>query len=163
MNESRALRIALPSRRATRKLAEALGATLQHGDLVILSGELGAGKTFFVRALARKLGLAWPEPVTSPTFALIAELETTPRVVHADLYRLNSAAQLVDLGLEPMRESAALVVEWGAAYADALGGDALEIRLSRPPRHADVSASGRRSAQLMEQLGNLAQEPPTSA
>lgn len=147
-----ALRIALPSRRATRKLAEALASELQRGDLVILSGELGAGKTFFVRGLARKLGLLWPEPVTSPTFALIQELETSPPVVHADLYRLTAAGQVVDLGLEPMRENAALIVEWGAAYAAALGGDALEIRLSRPPRHADISASGSRSSALLRAL-----------
>jgi tRNA threonylcarbamoyladenosine biosynthesis protein TsaE len=153
MNEAAtSTRLALPTRRATRQLAAALAQCLQRSDLVILSGELGAGKTFFVRALARGLGLHWPTPVTSPTFALIQELETEPPVVHADLYRLTAPGQLIDLGLESMRDSAALLVEWGAPYAAELGGDALEIRLTRPPRHAELSSSGPRSTALQKAL-----------
>lgn len=146
------LRVPLPTRRATRQLAQALGRQLQVGDLVILTGELGAGKTFFVRALARSLGLDTNVRVTSPTFALVQELETRPPLAHADLYRLTGVRQLTDTGLEAMREQAVLIVEWGAPYAAALGGDALELKLTPEPRHAELHADGERSHTILKAL-----------
>jgi len=82
--------VELPNRRATRRLARRIGAALAPGDALILSGPLGAGKTFLVRALCRALGLPEREPVQSPTFTLLREWPTRPRIAHADLYRLGS-------------------------------------------------------------------------
>jgi len=134
-------------------LGKALARCLRGGDLVLLSGELGAGKTFLTRALCRALGLPHAEPVTSPTFTLVHEYETAPPVAHADLYRLSNAAEVTQLGLLELRERGSLlVVEWGTPYASQLGGDALEVVLSAEPRVAVFGASGVRSRVLLESL-----------
>lgn len=135
--------IPLPTRRSTRHLAQYLAADARPGDLIVLEGPLGAGKTFLVRAFCRALGLPSEQAVTSPTFALMQEL-ATPRVpvVHADLYRLNKPGELRDLGLLAARDESLLIVEWGERYIDGLGGDALVIKVSRTPRTATVSATG---------------------
>jgi tRNA threonylcarbamoyladenosine biosynthesis protein TsaE len=128
-------------------------------DLLILSGPLGAGKTFFVRGLARALGFSG-ERVTSPTFALVQEFPTTPRLVHADLYRLSAAEQVRELGLLQERAAGALlVVEWGEPYIAELGGDALCLQLSRSPsaergRSASLSATGASAAARLQQIVN---------
>jgi len=146
---------ALPTRRSTIKLAKLLAPHLRGGDLLILSGALGAGKTFFVRALCRALGLPEQMRVTSPTFALVQEYGTEPRLIHADLYRLSSAREVSDLGLEQQRaQGQLLAVEWGESYCDLLGGDALILRFSLSPRRATLEASGDRALHI---LGALAQ------
>jgi tRNA threonylcarbamoyladenosine biosynthesis protein TsaE len=148
--------VELPSRRATRQLGAALAAALAPSQLVILSGPLGAGKTFFVRGVLRKLGVPEREAVTSPTFSLVHEYETSPRVLHADLYRLKDARELDPLGLAEARASgAALLVEWGEPYAKVLGGDRLAIELalgSGTTRRAVLSADGALSAILLAKL-----------
>ena len=142
------LEIPLPTRRSTRQLGQLLAQVLQPRDLVVLSGNLGAGKTFLVRALARALGLPAEERVTSPTFALVQELETTPRLVHADLYRLTAPEQAIDLGLDAARdEGAVVIVEWGARFVETLGGDALLLDITLDPRCVRVSATGATSAE----------------
>jgi tRNA threonylcarbamoyladenosine biosynthesis protein TsaE len=143
----------LPTRRSTIKLAKSLAPHLRAGDLVILSGALGAGKTFFVRALARALG--WPPQlrVTSPTFALVQELDTEPRLIHADLYRLNTAKDVANLGLEQQRhEGCLLAVEWGEPYCELLGGDALLVQFSLSPRRVTLTATGERSSHIVSAL-----------
>jgi tRNA threonylcarbamoyladenosine biosynthesis protein TsaE len=146
---------ALPTRRATVRLARAVAAALAPGDLVILGGDLGAGKTFFTRALCRALGVPERTRVTSPTFTLVHEHDARLPVAHADLYRLADPDELPALGLRDRRgEGAVVVVEWGAPYEAALGGDALRIDLEAPPsgdgRVATLRASGPRAAEALE-------------
>jgi tRNA threonylcarbamoyladenosine biosynthesis protein TsaE len=125
---TRALIRSLPSRRDTRRLGAAIARALRAGDLIVLSGDLGAGKTFLVRAMARALRVS--SPVTSPTFVLVREYATRlGPLVHADLYRLREAggqllgAEVARLGLRERRgEGALVVVEWGEEAIEALGG-----------------------------------------
>ena len=91
--------IELPTERATRELAARVAPHLAAGDLLVLSGPLGSGKTFFARALCRALGLPPSERVPSPTFTLVHEHDTEPPVSHADLYRLRDADDVRRLGL----------------------------------------------------------------
>ena len=148
------LKFELPTRRATQKLAALLAPKLRPSDLVILTGPLGSGKTFFARALCRALGLPRSARVPSPTFTLVHEHETTPPLSHADLYRLNGPAQVRELGLDSQRDDGRiLLVEWGEPYIDVLGGDALTLTLALDPRRALVSASGRRSRAILAELG----------
>jgi len=141
----------LPTRRATTRLAEAVAAEVLPGDLVILSGDLGAGKTFFTRALCRALGVSRDEPITSPTFTLVHEYVGRFPIAHADLYRLGEdEEELLRLGLRDRRgEGALVVVEWGAPFAAVLGGEALcvTIEVSREgERRARIEGSGPRSS-----------------
>jgi len=147
----------LPNKGATTQLAADLAPLLAGGDLLLLDGPLGAGKTFFTRALAHALGLVAEARVTSPTFTLVHEYETEPKLVHADLYRLSDDERGVfELGLLPARDDGALlVVEWGLPFEKLLGGDALVLSLAREPRKAVISATGPRSGQLLEALARI--------
>ena len=148
------LTIDLPTRRSTQKLAQRIAPTLAASDLVILSGPLGSGKTFFVRALCRALGLPAAQRVTSPTFTLVQEHDTVPPLAHADLYRLNGPEQLPPLGLDAQRDDGRLLlVEWGEPYIELLGGDALLLTFALDPRRAVVSATGGRSRAILAELG----------
>ena len=141
----------LPTRRATQKLAQLVAPELRSGDLLILSGPLGSGKTYFTRALCRALGLK--ERVPSPTFTLVHEHETVPPISHADLYRLNGPAQVAELGLDAQRDDGrVLLVEWGEPYIELLGGDALVLTLALDPRRATLSATGARSHEQLAAL-----------
>lgn len=124
----------------TFALAEQLGRTLKPGAFVLLHGDLGTGKTVFVRGLAAGLG-ADADAVTSPTFVLIQHYKGSIPLVHADLYRLESSAAVDDLGLEELGNGAVVAVEWAERMARApedsivvkiedAGGDARRITLS---------------------------------
>lgn len=147
------LHLELPTRRSTTRLAGRMAPLLQAGDLLVLSGELGAGKTFFTRALCRALGLSARVRVTSPTFSLVHELDTQPPMLHADLYRLEHGRDVRELGLLERREEGYLVVvEWGEPFLDALGGDALVLSLVTAPRSVALHATGKRSEELLSRL-----------
>ncbi len=147
------MEVELASERATRELAARVAPHLAAGDLVVLSGPLGSGKTFFARALCRSLGLPARLRVPSPTFTLVHEHPTTPPVSHADLYRLRDENDVRGLGLDAQRDDGrVLLVEWGEPYIDALGGDALVLELSTGPRRAKLRATGRRSSALLAAL-----------
>src|SRR5687768_3157196 len=99
------------SEHETFALGERLAATLQRGAFVLLHGDLGAGKTAFVRGMAAGLG-ANPEDVSSPTFVLIQHYKGRIPLVHVDLYRLERGAAVDDLGLEELAAEAVVAVEW---------------------------------------------------
>ncbi len=132
--------VALPTRRATVRLARRLAPALARGDLLVLSGPLGAGKTFFARALCRALGVPHHVPVTSPTFALVHEYAGRVPVLHVDLYRLGGPDEVEQLGLRERRDDAVMLVEWGEPFADPLGGGPLRVAFSVSPRRAAPSA-----------------------
>jgi tRNA threonylcarbamoyladenosine biosynthesis protein TsaE len=149
------LTLPLPTRRATRRLGAVLGTHLRAGDLVVLEGDLGAGKTFLVRAIARTLGVPSALPVTSPTFTLVNEHRTSPPLVHADLYRLGDADELVELGLlDRIGGDAIVIVEWGDRFAEALGGQGLwvSLALTGEGRQARLEARGRRAEEILKQV-----------
>lgn len=106
---------------ATRAAGVRFAEQLRPGDLVILSGELGAGKTTFTQGLAAGLGVRGP--ITSPTFVLARvhpSLTGGPALVHVDAYRLGSLAELDDLDLDASFDESVTVVEWGEGKAEAL-------------------------------------------
>lgn len=115
----------------TRELAAALAPLARPGDVVLLVGGLGAGKTTFAQGFARGLGVVGP--VTSPTFTLVRQYPCTGAVrqlLHADVYRLDTLAEVADLGLSELVEDGAVaLVEWGDAAAPALGDDTLTVVL----------------------------------
>lgn len=114
----------------TRRLAAEIALLARPGDVVLLSGEMGSGKTVFAQGFGRALGVE--EPITSPTFTLINTYETGRIPLHhVDLYRLDLLSEVADLALGELAEgSGILLVEWGEAAADTLG-DHLEVVFDR--------------------------------
>jgi tRNA threonylcarbamoyladenosine biosynthesis protein TsaE len=95
----------------TEAFGELFGKRLRAGDIVLLTGELGAGKTTFVRGVAR--GTASVAPVASPTFQLVRVYPGRVQLAHIDLYRIETPSELGDLGLDELLDQGAVVVEWG--------------------------------------------------
>jgi tRNA threonylcarbamoyladenosine biosynthesis protein TsaE len=111
----------------TQALAAEIGALARPGDVVVLIGELGTGKTVFVKGVAQALDV--PETVTSPTFTLLRTYDGRIPLVHADAYRIDRADEAVDLALtELLDEGAVAVVEWGERLASVLPANFLEVR-----------------------------------
>lgn len=132
----------------TREIAAALSRLVSVNDIVLLHGDMGAGKTAFAQGFAAGLGI--DEPVTSPTFNLVHTYDTGRIVLHhADLYRLNRISEVSDLGLGELVEGdGVLVVEWGEAAAGLLG-DHLDIRLEVAGSNmGDVSSENERILRL---------------
>jgi tRNA threonylcarbamoyladenosine biosynthesis protein TsaE len=112
----------------TRDLAAEVASLAAPGDLIVLAGDLGTGKTAFAQGFARGLGVE--EPVTSPAFILVHTYEGRLPLVHLDVYRLDTMQELVDLGIaELLDDGAVTLVEWGDAVAQGLPADFLEVRL----------------------------------
>ena len=115
----------------TRAVGEAVGELLGPGDLVSLTGDLGAGKTTFVQGAARALGVS--QPVLSPTFTLVREYRGRVPVVHVDVYRLERIQDVLDLGFDEFVDSGGVVfVEWGDAVASILPPGHLLVELTLP-------------------------------
>ena len=124
----------------TRAFGAALAAVLRPGDVVLLTGDLGAGKTVLAQGIAAGLGVT--DSVTSPTFTLVRPLPCGPGPIktmhHADLYRLEHRREVVDLALgELVEDEAVAVIEWGEAASPVLGADTLTVRLEAPDLGAD--------------------------
>jgi tRNA threonylcarbamoyladenosine biosynthesis protein TsaE len=126
----------------TETIGEHLGKRLRIGDVLLLTGELGAGKTTFVRGVARGAGST--APIASPTFQLVRVYPGRVQLAHVDLYRVERLSELADLGLEELAEQGAVVIEWGdrlevgtAALIEIehLGGDRRSIRTKRDLSH----------------------------
>ena len=112
-------------------LGRRLAAVLLPGDLVVLSGDLGAGKTTLVQGIGAGLGVRGP--VTSPTFVIARvhpSLTGGPALVHADAYRLNSPAEVDDLDLDASLETSVTVVEWGGGLVEGLAPDRLDVSIA---------------------------------
>jgi tRNA threonylcarbamoyladenosine biosynthesis protein TsaE len=126
----------------TEAFGERFGKRLRTGDMVLLTGELGAGKTTFVRGVAR--GTASVAPVASPTFQLVRVYPGRVQLAHIDLYRIERPSELGDLGLDELLDQGAVVVEWGdrldapdAAVIELehLGGERRVLRTKRDLSH----------------------------
>jgi tRNA threonylcarbamoyladenosine biosynthesis protein TsaE len=132
-----------PDAETMQGLGERVGASLVAGDLVVLTGELGAGKTTFTQGLGA--GLEVRGGVTSPTFVIARvhpSLVDGPDLVHVDAYRLGGLDELDDLDLDTSLDSAVTVVEWGAGLAEGLADSRLEVVIERTVGHAHQSSPG---------------------
>ena len=141
--------LVLPTARDTQDFGVRLAALLRAGDLIVLTGDLGAGKTTFTQGLGEGLGVRGP--ITSPTF-VIARVHPSvvdgPPLVHVDAYRLGGLTELDALDLDASLEESVTVVEWGHGVAESLSEDVLEVTLIVDPateeRTARIAAHGRR-------------------
>ena len=146
-----------PDAESMRALGASLAGVLRPGDVVVLAGELGAGKTTLTQGLGAGLGVRGD--VTSPTFVIARvhpSLTDGPPLVHVDAYRIDGVAELDDLDLDTALDDAVTVVEWGEGLAEGLADDRLEVRIERAvadeahpdgdldPRRVRVSPVGRR-------------------
>lgn len=155
-------RVRLPTMDDTKAWGARLGALLKAGDLLVLSGGLGAGKTTLTQGIAQ--GLRVRGPITSPTFVIARvhpSLAGGPDLVHVDAYRLGGLAELDDLDLDASLEEAVTVVEWGRGVAEQLSEDYLEVTLSgHDTRTVDLVGHGPRwgtrdAAVLLDNLVSL--------
>ena len=121
-------------------LGQQLGSQLRAGDLILLNGPLGAGKTVLVQGIGAALGF---NEVTSPTFVISRIHKSALSLIHVDAYRLlesgNAALYLDDLDLDTPRESAVTVIEWGGAESARLSDDRLEIDIDRTDEEREVT------------------------
>ena len=115
------------SEEETRELGERIGRTLQKGDILLLSGDLGTGKTCLTQGVGR--GLGCKTPVNSPSFVLMNEYEGRETLFHVDLYRIEDVEELDDLGLWDYAEQGVLVIEWPERGTELLPGDGLIVEL----------------------------------
>ena len=144
---------------ATKAVANAISQVAAAGDLLLLAGELGAGKTTFAQGFAAGLGIT--DTVTSPTFTLVREYDGPGLGLrHLDVYRLDQLSEATDLGLsEMLDEEAVMLVEWGDAIVAALPSDHLDVRITfgegDDDRRIEVVPSGTAWSARMRALADL--------
>jgi hypothetical protein len=152
--------VALANEAATAHLMADLALLVGPGDVITLSGDLGAGKTAAARAMIRYLANDPALEVPSPTFTLAQSYDLPYPIVHADLYRIDDASELEEIGLSPLPEGTLALIEWPERAGDALPEDRIDIAFSHRPalgsnaRAAEITGYGKASAQVAR-LGNL--------
>ena len=152
--------ILLATRAETAQFGAALGGLLRAGDTVALLGDLGAGKTALTKAIARGMGIT--APVTSPTYTLVQEYDGPVPLFHADPYRLENPADVLDFGFEEYFERGGVViVEWADKIAELLPAERLTLQLEiigepdedgEAPRRLTATANGTRCVQLLTEI-----------
>ena len=147
----------------TAHLAGTIGKIIREGTVICLDGELGVGKTLFVRALARTLGVE--SDVTSPTFNLMNIYEAACPIVHFDLYRITSEEELEDIGFYEYAEATEgiVLIEWAEKFPDAMPADHLSVRieaLNDEERQFTFVATGEKSEALLEELKRIVDREP---
>ncbi|WP_185933826.1 tRNA (adenosine(37)-N6)-threonylcarbamoyltransferase complex ATPase subunit type 1 TsaE [Actinobaculum suis] len=167
--------IVIPDAEEMQSFGRALGESVQRGDLVMLTGPLGAGKTTLVRGVAAGMNVSGR--VTSPTF-VIANVHknrgTGPDLIHVDAYRLEGLEELDALDLDTSLEDSATLIEWGTGKVEVLSPDRLEITITRPegaargqdvadlyvdaPRTLTFTATGQRAHDLLAETLHRYQE-----
>jgi tRNA threonylcarbamoyladenosine biosynthesis protein TsaE len=162
--------VASTSPEETQALAAAIAPLCRAGDVLLLAGDLGSGKTTFAQGFGRALGIA--EPITSPTFALVREYRLPggtggsepglTTLLHADVYRLEQLGEIAELGLgELVEDGGVALVEWGDVAEPVLGEGSLSLRLEAGPDEGDdrrtmtIGRSGPRWAGRWERLSEL--------
>jgi len=131
----------------TRAVGAAIASCLAPGDVVVLGGDLGTGKTTIAQGIGAGLGVT--EPIVSPTFAIVREYEGRVPVAHVDVYRLDRVQELNDLGIEEILDGTRVVlVEWGELVAPLLAGDGAHIAVRL--RHAEIGPAATRADQPLD-------------
>src|SRR5204863_4958872 len=149
--------VALSNETATAQLMADLALLVGPGDVITLSGDLGAGKTAAARAMIRYLADDDALEVPSPTFTLAQSYDQPFPIVHADLYRINDASELEEIGLSPLPEGTLALIEWPERAPDALPHDRIDIAFSHRPalgsnaRAAEITGHGKGAA-VVERL-----------
>src|SRR3954454_3206773 len=163
MTEPSTLTVALANETATAQLMAHLALLTNAGDVITLSGDLGAGKTAAARAMIRYLAGDDTLEVPSPTFTLVQGYDLPPfPLVHADLYRINDPAELEEIGLSPLPDGAVALIEWPERAPGALPADRIDIAFSHRPalgsnaRAAEITGFGK-AAGVVERLKILRQ------
>src|SRR5205085_2425456 len=160
MTESATFSVALANEIATAQLMADLALLVGPGDVITLSGDLGAGKTSAARAMIRYLAADDALEVPSPTFTLAQTYDQPFPIVHADLYRINDSSELEEIGLSPLPEGTLALIEWPERAPDALPEDRIAIAFSHRPalgstaRAAEITGHGKAAAQVTR-LGAL--------
>lgn len=132
----------------TRALAAAIAELARAGDVVLLAGDLGAGKTAFAQGFGAALGVT--EPITSPTFTLLNQYAGRLELHHLDVYRLEQLAEVLDIGLpELLDEGGVTLIEWGDAITPALPADYLEVRFRFSALGSSVASDDDRDLDLL--------------
>ena len=155
MTEPTTLSLTLPNEAATAHLMADLALLLGAGDIITLSGDLGAGKTTAARAMIRYLADDEELEVPSPTFTLVQayDLPSFP-LLHADLYRIGHASELEEIGLQPLPEGNLVLIEWPERAGDGLPADRIDIafghrtELGAEARVAEITGHGKAAAQV---------------
>jgi tRNA threonylcarbamoyladenosine biosynthesis protein TsaE len=156
MAETHDLELASSGEEETRSVGERLGMQLRKGDIVLLSGELGAGKTCLTQGIGR--GLSCDGQVNSPSFVLMNEYAGRETLYHVDLYRIEDVEELDELGLWDYAEKGVLVIEWPERGAELLPGDGLVVELASGglgprSRRLKFIPRGPRGEELVASLG----------
>jgi tRNA threonylcarbamoyladenosine biosynthesis protein TsaE len=164
---SRTVRLEIPNPEAMAAFGRRLGRELFPGAVVALVGQLGAGKTFLVRAIAEGLGMVNSSLVSSPTFVLIQEYEARLPVYHFDAYRLHSPAEFADLGAHEYLDGGGVcLIEWADRAAPYLPADRLTVKIAitgESSRSLDVTGHGRLYELLLDRLTAVPPGPARDA